>query len=336
MKIFFALLSVLTINNLSAESVSLDKLGALSLDFQAIKQVQGFDLKPVPAQVSYLPGAGYQMTAPFRPQQIDVLVSAGSEVDKDQRLLRLSGSEVHHFQSQYASQKALYDLAYKRYQNNLSLMQNKQISASQWQEIVTGYHQQNMALAHFRHFYQLLETPVDDDEVFVKAPKAGIYLPPANFDQSDNLYLGQILARDALRLQFSLPTRTALNVTSVKTDLCELTVDQVAHDSDGFFVNIWSEPIKTACQLLPGQHIQAKPHYQKQAYQVPKSSLFDFQGQSQILIKQDNMLTTQVVSVIHGGHDFYYLHAERDLTGLPLLIHSVAAIKGLLLGMGGE
>lgn len=336
MKNIIVLLSLLASNNLAAESISLDKLGALPLTFQAIEQVSGFALKPVPAQVSFLPGAGYQITAPFRPQQLDVLVPAGSEVSKDQRLMRLSGSEVHHFQSQYESQKALYELAFKRYQNNLTLMKNKQISAGQWQEIMTEYHQQNMALAHFHHFYQLLEPPVDDDQIFIKSPKAGIYLPPANFDQSENLFLGQIVAKDALRLQLNVPTLTALNVSTITTDLCELSVDQVAQDSDGFFVKIWSEPLKSECRLLPGQHIQAKPHYQKQAYQVPKSSLFDFQGQSQILIKKDQMLTTQVVSVIHGDHDFYYLSAEDDLSGLTLLTHSVAAIKGMLLGMGGE
>ncbi len=336
MKIIITLFSLLSFNNLSAESVTLDKLGALPLDFQAIKQVAGFDLKPVPAQVSYLPGSGYQITAPFRPQRLELLVPAGSEVSKDQRLLRLSGSEVHHFHSQYESQKTLYELAYKRYQNNLTLMQNKQISAGQWQQIVTEYHQQNMEIAHFRHFYELLETTDEDDQVYIKAPQAGIYLPPASFDQSENLYLGQILATDALRLQLSLPTQTALNVILITTDSCELAVDQVAHDSDGFFVKLWSEPIKGECHLLPGQHIQARPHYQKSAYQVPKSSLFDFQGESQILIKQDNTLTTQVVSVIHGDQDYYYLNVDQDLTGLPLLIHSVAAVKGLLMGMGGE
>jgi len=336
MKIFIALVSLLTFNTLAAESVSLEKLGALNLKFQSIEQVSGFDLKPVPAQVGYLPGAGYQITAPFRPQQLDVLVPAGSEVSKDQRLIRLSGSEVHHFQSQYASQKALYNLAYKRYQNNLTLMNNNQISASQWQQIVTEYHQQNMALAHFRHFYELLETTDSDDQIYLKAPKAGFYLPPANFDQSENLYLGQILASNGLRLQLSLPSATALQVNLLTTSRCQLMVDQVAHDSDGFFVKIWSEPINNKCRLLPGQQINAIPHYQNKAFQVPKNSLFDFHGQSQILIKQGNSLTTQEVSVIQGDQDHYYLNADIDLNGLPVLIHSVAAVKGLLLGMGGE
>jgi hypothetical protein len=336
MKTLIALVSLLTFNISAAESISLDKLGALNLDYQNIKQVSGFDLKPVPAQVSYLPGAAYQITAPFRPQQIDLLVSAGSEVTQDQRLLRLSGSEVHHFQSQYQSQKALYDLASQRYQNNLELMKNKQISASQWQQIVIEYQQQKMALAHFRHFNELVETTNSDDQIYLKAPQAGVYLPPANFDQSESLYLGEILATDALRLKFSLPTLTAISVSSVSSPLCELTVDRVEQDSDGYFVKIWSEPLKSECQLLPGQQIKAIPHYQNQAYQVPKSSLFDFQGQTQILVKENSVLTTRVVSVINGDKDHYFLKADKELSGLAVLTDSVAAVKGILLGMGGE
>lgn len=336
MKTLIALLSLFTFNYVAAESISLDKLGALYLDFQSIKQVSGFDLKPVPAQVSYLPGAAYQIMAPFRPQQIDLLVSAGSVVNKDQRLLRLSGSEVHHFQSQYQSQKTLYDLANQRYQNNLKLMRNKQISASQWQQIVTEYHQQNMALAHFRHFNELVEITDRDDQIYLKAPQAGIFLPPDNFDRSESLYLGEILATDGLRLTLSVPALTALSVTSVSTPLCALTIDRVAQNSDGYFVKIWSVPITPDCRLLLGQQIKAVPHLKNQAYQIPKSSLFDFQGQTQILIKQNNVLTTHAVSVIHGDQDHYYLTADQALSGLAVLTDSVAAVKGMLMGMGGE
>jgi hypothetical protein len=336
MKTLIALVSLLTFNISAAESISLDKLGALNLDYQNIKQVSGFDLKPVPAQVSYLPGAAYQITAPFRPQQIDLLVAAGSEVKQDQALLRLSGSEVHHFQSQYQSQKTLYDIANQRYQNNLKLMKNKQISASQWQQIVTEYHQQNMALADFRHFYELLETTDRDDQIYLKAPQDGIYFPPTNFEQFESLYLGEILPTDSLRIELSLPALTALQVTSISTGLCELSVEQVARESDGYFVKIWSEPIKTDCQILPGQEINVTPHYQNKVFQVPRTSLFDYQGQTQIMIKENTNLNTQVVTVIHGNQDYYYLKSDKELSGISVLTDSVAAVKGILLGMGGE
>ena len=87
---------------------------------------------------------------------------------------------------------------------------------------------------------------------------------------------------------------------------------------------------------MPGKQVKAKPHFQNKAYQVPKNSLFDYQGQAQILIKQGNRLITQKVSVIHGDQDHYYLDTDIDLTGLSVLVHSVAAVKGILLGMGGE
>ncbi len=336
MKTLIALLSLLSFSDLAAESIALDKLGALNLDFQPIKEVSGFDLKPVPAQVSYLPGAAYQITAPFRPQQIDVLVSAGSAVAQGQRLLRLSGSEVHHFQSQYQSQKALFDVASERYQNNLKLMKNNQISAGQWQQIVTEYQQQNMALAHFRHFNEWVETTNRDDQIYLKAPQAGIYLPPDAFGQSENLYLGEVLAAEGIRLQLRLSALTALQVTSISTDLCVLAVDRVAQNSDGYFVELWTEALKPECQLLPGQQLKVMPHYQNQAYQAPKDSVFDYQGQMHILVKQNNQINARPVTVIHGDQKYYYFKSAEDLSGLLVLSDSVAAVKGMLLGMGGE
>jgi hypothetical protein len=104
----------------ASSSVSLDKLGKLSLNYASINPVSAMEKPASTGIVKVLPGSPLRIISPMNPQKIDYLVAHGENVKQNQRIAMLSGSEVHHFRDNLAAKTALLKITKSRFECNFT------------------------------------------------------------------------------------------------------------------------------------------------------------------------------------------------------------------------
>jgi hypothetical protein len=113
-------------------------------------------------------------------------------------------------------------------------------------------------------------------------------------------------------------------------------VEQVAGTSRGFFVEVWSEPLKPQCGLIPGQLVMAVPLLRAASYRLPRKAVFQWQGASHVLLRDAQSVQAIPVTLLGSEGEDYVLRSKRSLAGREFLATSVSAVQGLLMGLGGE
>jgi hypothetical protein len=103
-----------------------------------------------------------------------------------------------------------------------------------------------------------------------------------------------------------------------------------------FFVRAWSEPLKENCRLLPGQQLIVKPRYRIRAYRLPRDAVFQWQGRSSVLLRQEEDIHIVGVELLSGDGADYAVTCPTDIAGGEVLVTSVSAVQGMLMGLGGE
>lgn len=319
------------------ERVAISDLGQLHLSYTAVKQVDDMALRSVQAQVSHKTGEAFQLVAPFKPQRHEFLVNNGALVEAGQSVMLLSGSEVHHFMEQFEAAQSMYDLAKKRHDTNQKLFDQKSISNETWLSIAEQYFATKIEYGHFRHFNELVHSIKSEDEIIIKSPLDGYFIyPDTGSILAGELKLGQVLPVNSLRLQAYISVDEANTVKYFETGVCRVAIDEVSQVSEGYFQQLWSEPLPIECQLFFGQNIGVIPHQAIRAYQVPKSSVFSIERESYVLVKQQQELLVTAINIINSNAGFYYVEATTDMQGATVLSSSVAAVQGVLMGFGGE
>ncbi|MGL5360779.1 MAG: membrane fusion-like protein, partial [Shewanella sp.] len=71
-------------------------------------------------------------------------------------------------------------------------------------------------------------------------------------------------------------------------------------------------------------------------YLLPKNSVFSWEQDSQVFTKSANSLNALTIDILGSTPDQYIVESDQDLSQLDILSQSVAAVKGILLGLGGE
>ncbi|MBB1383556.1 membrane fusion-like protein, partial [Shewanella sp. SR41-2] len=115
-----------------------------------------------------------------------------------------------------------------------------------------------------------------------------------------------------------------------------IAIDSISAIADGAFVTAWSLPVPKECNLLLGQQLTVIPEYQKSVYMLPKNSVFSWDQDSQILTKTGETLTSLTIDILGSTPEQYIVASDQDLSKIEVLAESVAAVKGILLGLGGE
>jgi hypothetical protein len=334
------LMMYLTISSttLSAQTaLPITHLGQLQQVYTPVADVQAVPMRSINAAVTFKTGEAFQLIAPFEAQKHDFMVNDGEMVEAGAPIMVLSGSEVHHFMEQYEAAKDLYELANNRYQKNKALYAQKSISNERWIEIADFYFKSKIEFGHYRHFYEWVHSVNSEDEVVLKAPISGYFLYPRESSlQAGELKLGQLLPADSLHLSVYASQELAAQIQWLKTENCQLGIDQVSQNSEGYFLQLWSEPVIKSCELKLGQQISVTPVQQIDAYQVPKSSVFSIDRNSYVMIKQAEKLQQIRIEIVGAEHASYYIQSNSKLSGKSVLSSSVAAIQGILMGLGGE
>ncbi|HCE52624.1 MAG TPA: membrane fusion-like protein, partial [Shewanella baltica] len=85
-----------------------------------------------------------------------------------------------------------------------------------------------------------------------------------------------------------------------------------------------------------GQQITVIPEYQKAVYLLPKNSVFSWEQDSQVFTKTADTLTSITIDILGSTPEQYIVESDQDLSQIQVLSQSVAAVKGIMLGLGGE
>ena len=323
----------------SAQSVQLAALGALQLEFERALPVAAYPGQPVAAQVTYRKGEAFNVPSPGRVQQIEYLVQPGATVVQGQPFAVLRGPEMHHFEMSYRSSQALASAAERRFKSNKGLYERKAISESQWLEISEQYYALALEYEHMRHFFELVVDGDDDaDALTLAAPLAGrIDYSSADRGVEEGDSIALFVPATAIRLQAALPIALAAEVVSLHAAGCELAIERVSAMTDGFFVQAWTRSLPPSCRLMLGQQVLATPMVRvDDAYRVPRSAVFRLERENYVLVRDGESLLAVAVTPLAAEAGDYVLQAADVLRNAEVLVSSVSAVQGILLGLGGE
>ncbi|MBB1440315.1 membrane fusion-like protein [Shewanella sp. SG41-4] len=321
-----------------AESIDIKSLGNIQLSYAQPQKVASYEGSALPAQISMLPGSEYWVSTPENIQQVSFLVTQGQMVSKGQAIVRLTGPEVFHYLAQVEAASNLYQLANTRYERNKSLFKNGSISADKWREISQDYFDSYLEYEHMHHFMEIvLSTDAATDSFVVGTPMSGIVkfnLPNGPYMAGSQIF--SLVPSDSVRVKVNVPMSQSLSLSAVNINQCHIAIDSISAIADGAFVTAWSLPVPKECNLLLGQQLTVIPEYQKSVYMLPKNSVFSWEQDSQILTKTGETLTSLTIDILGSTPEQYIVASDQDLSKIEVLTESVAAVKGILLGLGGE
>ena len=321
-----------------AESIDIKSLGNIQLRYAQPQKVASYEGSALPAHISMLPGSEYWVSTPENIQQVSFLVTQGQMVTKGQAIVRLTGPEVFHYLAQVEAASNLYQLANTRYERNKSLFKNGSISADKWREISQDYFASYLEYEHMHHFMEIvLSTDAATDSFIVSTPMAGM----VKFNLLSGPYMAgsqlfSLVPSDSVRVKVNVPMSQSLSLSAVNINQCHIAIDSISAIADGAFVTAWSLPVPKECNLLLGQQLTVIPEYQKSVYMLPKNSVFSWDQDSQILTKTGETLTSLTIDILGSTPEQYIVASDQDLSKIEVLAESVAAVKGILLGLGGE
>lgn len=321
-----------------AESLALAALGNLELSYTQPQKVASYEGSPLPAQVDRLPGNDYWVSTPENIQQVTFLVGQGQIVTKGQEIVRLTGPEVFHYLAQFEATSSLYQLAKQRYDRNKPLLKNGSISAEKWREISQDYFSSHLEFEHMQHFMEMVHSKdATTESLVISAPVAGIVkLNTLNSPYMADSQLFSLVPADSIRVQVNVPMSQSTSLSAININQCHIAIDSMSAIADGAFVGAWSMPVPKECNLLLGQQITVIPEYQKAVYLLPKNSVFSWQQETQVFTQTAETLTAINIDILGSTPLQYIVASDQDLSQIKVLSQSVAAVKGIMLGLGGE
>lgn len=329
---------LLGFSHINAQNIQVDALGSLQLEFENIQKIHHIPGKKTIAKVEVKSGESYVLTTPTNVQQISYLVGNGALVKKDQPFAILRGPEVHHFLSELSAEKTLLKLSEQRMKNSKKLFVKKLIEESKWLAINQNYFSNSLKYEHMLHFYDLIDS-IDEsnDSITIKAPIAGVIKSKqTNSSVTEGDEIARFVAESAIRMKMKVATDRVSRLKSIQLATCNLKIDHISRIAQGAFVDVWTESIKSDCNLFLGQTQLAAPLYLQDAYQISKLAVFNLNGKSNILIRSKDVLQSVEVTLVTKVGEDYIFTLEEDLSGEAVLVSSVSAVQGIMIGLGGE
>ena len=323
----------------AAQTVEQDALGSLELVFEPAVPVQVYPGQPVAGKVTFRKGEAFNVPSPGRVQQIEYLVEPGVTVAKGQPFAVLRGPEMHHFEISYESSQTLAAVAKRRFNSNQTLYQRKAISESQWLEISEKYYSLMLEYEHLRHFFELVVSGDNDpDALTLAAPLTGFI----TYDSADRAVeegdsIAAFVPPGTIRLKVALPNAVGADVAAVRAGDCQLPIERVSAMTEGFFVQAWTRALPQSCRLMLGQQVLATPMIRSaNTYRLPRSAVFQLARENYVLVRSADALSAVAVVLLGAEGNNYLMRTPLGLEQAEVLVSSVSAVQGILLGLGGE
>jgi hypothetical protein len=320
------------------QEVDLAALGEIELVYEQPDLLQFYPAQQVSAEVGFRHGEAFAVLAPRRIQQVQYLVLPGGPVQAGQAFAVLRGPEIHHFLSEFEVSRKLLEAAEKRFNSNKILYERKSINEGLWLEITEQYYAARLEYQHMRHFNDLVvATDEKADTITLAAPVSGLvdYAPDySGIRTGESIAL--FLPEDIVRLRVELPVQLRSDVAFLQMPACKLDLDSVSARVNGFFVAAWTEPLRPGCNLMLGQHLLVTPYIRAEVYQLASSAVFQWQNSTYILMRNGSALVAAEVEVLGAVGADSLVRSGTALQDRDILVSSVSAVQGILLGLGGE
>lgn len=338
-KSIFIATSLLVITSTSAEQFSLDvkDLNNLALQTKWVEQINEYAGRPTLGEVSELPGQAYTVRSPLTAQQVRFLHPVGTKLNIGVDFVELSGPEVHHYYSQYQVKKSLFELTQQQYEKNRKLFAQSAISQQAWLDITHAYFAAKLEYDEVQHFFELVARFNDETETLtLKTPIKGV----VQYTRFESLTEGSVIAKvtplESIRLSFNITNKEAKNLAylSASNSQCKLNISSIELVTAGLSSKVWSDPLNTECPYNLGQNLSVTPFFKQHAYLVPKQSVFSMNGAQFVFVKSGNQLTAVKVTLVSSAAENYTVTSQESLINSHLLISSVSAAQGILLGLG--
>jgi len=336
---WFALLLLSATCASAQDELALADLGDLDLAFapvQSLERVPGPNLR---ASVHPDPGAAYRVLLPANVQRSRFRVAPGAPVAAGDPVVRLEGAEIHHWLLEYDALRVRFETAKRRYERNRPLYEDRALPEADWADIQERYFALRLESEHMAHFHEwLLPSPEEDgDALVLGAPVAGIVMYDSGMPALDaGDVLLEILPEDGLRLRVEAPAARSVDLTAVAFGDCEVAIERVEGTHQGLYRRAWSRPLVGACTQAPGAVLSVRPYYRLQALQLPRAAVFQWRRTPHVWLRQGERLLARPVRIVADTPDGYAVAAEAALENGEVLVRSVSAAQGMLLGLGGE
>lgn len=326
-------LSLPKVSTAQPVEVAINELGALALNYAEVSSQTSFTGAGINAQVSAYADSALPVSKMFEHAALFWLQQPGTLVEAGQAILKLQGSEVQHFLTEYDTRKSHFAVVKKRYDDNKQLFANKTISSSAWQDISLAYQTALLEFEHLDHFYERIsEIRHDNLEITVTSPISGMLLT-AQVESE----LFRVVDKHQLRLKGYL-TDQALQPDAVRFADCQVALDLIESTSQNFSRIWWSAPLlnQPRCNALWHQQLSVVPIYNQAVYRVPNSSIIRHDSQQHVWVKSAAILRLVPVTIIAKDTDAFWVHSEALNNTAQVLTQSVSAVYGHYLGLGGE
>jgi hypothetical protein len=320
-----------------AQDVPLAALGDLDLRFApatAIDRVPGAPLRGV---VRARGGEDYRVLLPRTAHRASFVAVPGQHVAAGEPVVRLEGPEIHHWELEFEAVTERYTLAEARYKRNRPLYEDGALPAERWAAIQDSFLELSLEYEHMRHFGELLLHDDDPDTLLVGAPIDGmLHFDSRSPARGEREVLFSVIPDGALRLQVEVPVDRAENLRDLAVADCTLAIAGIDRAADGFFVAAWSEPLGGACRRIPGTVLSVNPRYAAEALVVPRAALFQWQREAHVFLRDGDRLHARPVAVLGDTDGGYAITRDPGLADSEVLVTSVSAAQGILLGLGSE
>lgn len=320
------------------DRVPIGDLEDLDLSFASVQQLEEVPGPAVQARVSHRGGALYRIELPRDARRATYLVGNGDVVSVGQPFVTLDGPEIHHLLLEFSTLETRYEAARERYERSRESYSRQALREDQWVAIVDRYLELQLEYEHMRHFQELVQESSDESEaITLTAPIAGRI---RYRDNQERLVAGTelagFLAAEALQLRAKVPMASASELSALALPGCRLGIAAVDKVAEGFFLTAWSDPVPEDCDVTLDATVSARPLYRRDAYAVPRSAVFTRDGEAQVLVRRGDVLEAVGVTLLMPDGDHYAISSAGDLVDSDVLVTSVSAVQGILLGLGGE
>lgn len=340
----FIAFSLFVFKSVSASElkVNVATLGDLELSTEVIHMVEHYPGTQLKAKVEAMPGMSFTLKSPADVQQTEYLVSQGQTLKRHQPFVVIRGAEVFHFYTEYQIKKSLYKLVESQFNSNRALYAQKVIDEQRWIDITQAYYAAQLEYEEYEHFFEhLIDVDEKQDAITLGSPIEGLFLKGSelNINTGDNI--AQFVPKAAVRLKVMVPSNKVDNLAYLTSSNCKLEIAQIESVSSGAYVTAWSTPLSAKCNWRMGEEITAMPFYTESAYRVPKLAVFSWEGAQYVFAKQETVLVSLQVNLLSSDADDYIVQIlqtddSRTEGTIEVLVSSVSAVQGVLLGLGSE
>ena len=334
----FAALLQLPALAVGQERVRLDALGDLEIAWAALEPLAQVPGPPLRAVVAAEPGAALQFRLPAEAQRAVFRVQPGAAVQSGDPVAVIEGPEIHHWLLEYEALAARYETARQRHERNLPLYREGALSGERWTEIEERYYELRLEFQHMGHLREWLQPDPGErsEAVLALAPRDGLVLYDSSHPMLEmGAILFEVLPGDALRLRVEVPAERAESLDALAFDGCQVAIDRVEGAARGFYRSAWSAPLRGPCAFVPGTSLGVQPRYDEAALLVPREAVFQWRQTPHVFLRQGNELVAQPVALIADTAGGYAIAADPELAAGEVLVRSVSAAQGILLGLGG-